>query len=91
MLPTIHLNGTSGAELRDGFIEAYHSLSAAQEAMQKCFPNGRDYYPQPPDNFPMARQEHAERIQRLEALKVEMHALALHCDQHAKPAERILS
>ncbi len=45
-LPTIHLNGTSKANLIEPLCEASQSLDLAYEALKRTGPNGRDYYPQ---------------------------------------------
>lgn len=48
-LPTIHLNGTSNAELDALTRAAYESVADAIAAFQKAAPSARDYYPQGPD------------------------------------------
>jgi hypothetical protein len=81
--PFIHLNGTSAEELRDAYVAALHAVNAAYEAVQKCSPNGRDYYPVP-GSLDSAIEEHRTRLQALHAISEELLALAVHCDGFAK-------
>lgn len=59
MIPTIHTNGTAKADLIKSIINANRALAVALVAMAECRPNGRDYYPQGPEAFGKARDEHA--------------------------------
>ena len=77
-LPTIHLNGTSGKELCDGYEAAHTAINAAIESLAETHPNGRDYYPQGPDAFTVARDEHFDRISRLQAVMSEVEELMMH-------------
>lgn len=63
IVPTIHMNGTSKAELVRGYEEAYESLSVAYEKMRQAAPNGRDYYPQSESAIGTAIDEHMERLE----------------------------
>jgi hypothetical protein len=56
-IPTIHLNGTSFADLRDGYAAAYDAIEEAMEALGKAELNGRDFYPQGPEAYYQARKE----------------------------------
>lgn len=73
--PTIHLNGTSRDELTAGYYAAMQAVQAAQDATQKTAPNGRDYYPQGPEAYTAARDEHYARLQTLEKIRAELEAL----------------
>lgn len=77
-LPTIHLNGTSKQELFDTYFEALDAIAVARVALTKAAPNGRDYYVQGPLALRQAQAEHACRLQRLETIYDELHALAEH-------------
>lgn len=78
MLPTVHLNGTSRAELVAQVETALLGLEVALDALQVAHPNGRDYYPQGEEAYGKAAHEHALRIERLHELKSEYEALAQH-------------
>jgi hypothetical protein len=64
-IPTIHLNGTSGPVLRDGYASAYDAIDAAIEALAKAECNGRDYYPQGLDAYHQAREERDQAFEDL--------------------------
>lgn len=75
--PTVHLNGTSRVALRVGYSNAHAAVRAAIDAVQASAPHGRDYYTQGPDALRAAQQEHLSRVQRLEAVAVELADLAV--------------
>lgn len=65
--PLLHLNGSSGEVLADGYREAIQKLTDAYEAIQKTAPHGRDYYTQPgfrpgEDALTVARHAHERRL-----------------------------
>jgi hypothetical protein len=66
-IPTIHLNGTSGPALRDGYAAAYDAIDKAIEALAKAELNGRDYYPQGPYAYCQARKERDQAFEKLRA------------------------
>ncbi len=82
--PTIHLNGTSAKDLLEQYRAAMEAISAAGDALAKCGPNGRDYYPQGPEAVGKAIDEHRSRRQRLEAIYDEITELAIHCADAAQ-------
>jgi len=45
VLPFVHLNGTSRANLLEGYVAAQLALADAIAALQNVEFNGRDYYP----------------------------------------------
>jgi len=49
IIPTVHLNGTSGQDLLEQQQAILDALRAVREAMMAATPNGRDYYPQGED------------------------------------------
>jgi len=61
-IPTVHLNGTNGAELRDRLLDAVIALRAAMNAMYDAAPHGRDYYVQGDGATSAAMREHADRL-----------------------------
>jgi hypothetical protein len=78
ILPTVHLNGTSKKELFDTYFEALDAIAVARVALTKAYPNGRDYYIQGPLAINQAMSQHADRLQRLETIYDELHAIAEH-------------
>lgn len=78
MKPTIHLNGTSRAELLAGYVEVIDALDEAIAALRRAAPHGRDYYSQSPNAYPQARDEHLARIAALDAIRQEINTLAEH-------------
>ena len=78
MLPTIHMNGTSGRALLEGYCEAISAVQAALEALARAAPNGRDYYPQGPDACAQADAEHDARKHALIKVMNELQVLAEH-------------
>lgn len=74
-LPTVHMNGTSKAELLETLGEASEALDAAFRAVKQTGPNGRDYYPQGPGEMTRAVTEHESRLRRIDDLKAEIEAL----------------
>lgn len=76
-LPCIHTNGTSREMLVSDLCEASHAIDAAYEALKKCCPNGRDYYPLGPAAMKAAEDEHFDRLRRLDGVKKEIDKLTL--------------
>ena len=82
-LPTIHNNGTSPEDLAKGFLDGMRAISAAADLLCNAGPNGRDYYPQGSEALPAAITEHRSRLVRLEAIRLELETLAVHCSDAA--------
>jgi hypothetical protein len=70
--PMVHLNGTSRDELESQLAKAEGAVRLAIDAVAECSPNARDYYPLGDTAFPMARDQHRSRLQRLEAVRAEL-------------------
>lgn len=75
-VPTIHLNGTSKQELLDQLIDAGQALRSAYVALCEAAPNARDYYPQGNGAYGAARDQHVERVRKIQAVIDELNALA---------------
>ena len=45
-IPTVHLNGTSGQDLRREYQTAYRAVKFAIDSLCETTCSGRDYYPQ---------------------------------------------
>jgi hypothetical protein len=80
IFPTIHLNGTSKAELLEQLSNAYSALTDAQQALCNCAPNGRDYYPQGDDAIKQAGKEHRARIDAITLIQADLMKIAEHID-----------
>jgi hypothetical protein len=75
MLPTVHLNGTSGAELFRLNLAVVEHLRATIDALSKACPNGRDYYTQGQNAHLKAVDDHRQRMERLQYVYAEMQAI----------------
>ena len=75
LIPTVHLNGTSGAELFRLNMAVVEHLRDTIDALSKACPNGRDFYIQGPDALKYANREHVERLERLQAVYAEMQTI----------------
>jgi hypothetical protein len=84
MLPTIHMNGTSGRALLEGYCDAISAVHGALEALARAAPNGRDYYPQGPDACATADSEHDARKQALIGVLNELQVMAEHVADRQK-------
>lgn len=73
--PTLHLNGTSFDELESQWLEVGRAANALREALRAASPNARDYYPQEPGAFEVARAAHEKlegQAQRIYTAAAEM-------------------
>ncbi len=77
MIPTVHLNGTSKADLVKQYAEARLAVRNAIEALAAANPNARDYYPQGDRAYSAAAKQHARRIQLLAEVSEELSAIYL--------------
>jgi hypothetical protein len=75
VVPTVHLNGSSGSVLAERIKAAHGAISLAMEALAETAPNARDYYPQGDAAFAEADLEHRYRAQRLRDISVELIAI----------------
>lgn len=64
-VPTIHLNGTGAANLREEYAAAYDALGKAVNAFVACTCNARDFYMHGQSTFDKARQERADALDQL--------------------------
>lgn len=75
MIPTIHLNGTSKANLLDEIEAAYVAIEAAISALRQVTVHGRDYYVQGPNAYPQARDEMDKRLASLYTVQQELQSM----------------
>lgn len=71
-IPTIHLNGTSKDALLHAFTAADEALAKAGKALAETAPNARDYYPQGPDAYGKAADEHDARMMALGKMRADI-------------------
>jgi hypothetical protein len=64
-LPTIHLNGTGAETLRAEYQALSEALKAAEARLLAATCNGRDFYPQGPGAYRVARQEREDMLAKL--------------------------
>jgi hypothetical protein len=76
LIPTVHLNGTTGEALRDQYTDAAIAVQKAINALCVAGPNARDYYVQGPDAGFAAQREHEARVKVLKGVRDELAAIA---------------
>jgi hypothetical protein len=76
LIPTVHLNGSSGDVLRDQYTDAAQSVRQAIDKLCDAAPNARDYYVQGPDAALAAQREHEARVTALKRVCDELMAIA---------------
>jgi hypothetical protein len=80
-LPLVHLNGTRASDLIDANLKAANAIREAISAIQRAYPNARDYYPLGNDASARAMREHESRIARLNEVRAELMAIVEHVDE----------
>jgi hypothetical protein len=81
-IPTVHLNGTAGADLKREYHAAYKAIDAAIDALGAATSNGRDFYPQGPDAYSHHRQERNIAFNQLRAAQKHVEEILIGiCDQ----------
>jgi len=66
--PTVHLNGTGKEALLAQNRAVYDALYETLVAMRGAQPHARDFYPQGPEAYKAARDEHVARLTALETV-----------------------
>jgi hypothetical protein len=64
-LPVVHINGTGAETLRAEYKALSKALQAAEDRLLAATCNGRDFYPQGPDAYYVARQERDGMLAKL--------------------------
>lgn len=75
LIPTVHLNGSSGQVLLDQYAAAAEAVRKALDAVCDACPNARDYYVQGSDAALAAQREHESRVTALKRVRLELVAL----------------
>lgn len=83
-VPTIHLNGTGYRDLHREYMDAYAAVTQAIEKMREITVHGRDYYVQTPDGYPVARQQHIDRLQKLDDVQRELLIIIVRIDDQKR-------
>lgn len=79
-IPTVHLNGTSGAVLLKSVRDQATAVRAAIDALCAGSPHGRDYYTQDAFSgtaFETARKQHDARIEALRGIYSELLTISM--------------
>ena len=76
LIPTVHMNGTTGEVLLDQYTTAADAVRKALDAICETGPNARDYYVQGPDAALAAQREHEGRIAALKRVRDDLASIA---------------
>ena len=68
-LPTVHINGSGGGTLLDGYRNAYRALEEAIDKFHDIEFHARDYYAQGPDAFNNAKADRDAQLAKLKEIK----------------------
>lgn len=79
--PQVNLNGTSKDALLEQYRRSYRAINAAIESLCEGAPHGRDYQTLPPGAVQLAIAEHRIRVAKLESVRAEIEAIALHIQE----------
>lgn len=71
VVPIIHLNGDRAETLLENLYNAVDAVHATGDALAKCCPNGRNFYPVD-GLMPKAVEQHEERMLLLKHLAVSL-------------------
>ena len=77
LTPTIHLGGDRREQLQDDACDAILAVRVAIRALEKIYPNGRNYYPQGPGAIGHAMTDYRTMIAKLESVLAEIDDLAI--------------
>lgn len=72
MIPTVHINGTTGEVLAEQYDSALEAVRKALDTLCDTGPNSRDYYVQGPDAGLAAQREHEARVAALKKVAGEL-------------------
>ena len=85
IVPTIHLNGTNGEELKAEYYAAHKAIDAAVEALAAATLNARDYYVQSADAYYQARDERAEAFDKFRQVQDYVEGMLVGIIEQTKP------
>jgi len=81
VVPEVHMNGTGKRALVDQVMNAVHAASKLLDALAGMSPHGRDYYVLGDDVFLKAREQHDQRVIKVNSVFEELQALVLKIDE----------
>lgn len=81
--PIIHLNGDRRETLLANIEHAYEAVQNAIEALQRCAPNGRNFYPVP-GRFEKAEAQHWTRMEHLGSVLTSLKAEAIQIQDESR-------
>ena len=81
VVPVVNLNGTSREELRKQGIGVYNALSNVEAELRNMLPHGRDYQTVGFDRYALAREQHMDRVRKIEAIKSEIYEIIRSLDK----------
>jgi len=85
IVPTIHLNGTSGQDLKTEYYAAFEAIEAAVEALAAATLNARDYYVQSANAYYEAREQRAEAFDKLRQVQDYVEGMLVGIINQTKP------
>ena len=88
IVPMIHLNGTSAADLLEGYEAAWMATGKVRDLLAKAGPNARDYYPYGGNAWEQARGEHESRLQELARIALELGTIIAHVHECGRLRKR---
>jgi hypothetical protein len=77
VVPMVHMNGTSKAELLEQQSDARQAIADAITALRKAAPHGRDYYPREGDAWSQAVLQHQNRVWKLQSVYDDLMQISL--------------
>jgi len=89
--PQINLNGTDAKVLLDEYMNAIAGVANAIECLKQVTCHGRDYQTLPDmrDAASIAFREHGERLEKLQQVHNDLHAIAIEIDRQIGEREKM--
>jgi hypothetical protein len=79
-VPTVHLNGTSKADLLEQQAKAREKINETLLALQEASPHPRDYYVQGTEIWNLAVKQHQARVKRFQQTYDELMQISFETD-----------
>lgn len=80
-IPTISIGGSTKTSLLNDICNARNTLDDAHKALRVCCPHPRDYQLAQDGDYGRAREEHLDRLHRLQSVYEELEQLAIQIDE----------
>lgn len=88
VIPTVHLNGTSGEALFNEYRAAINAVGKAKEALMAITTHGRDYYPQGDKAFYAAMEQRTAWRNALNKIEADLIKIALAVQDQTEERKR---